>query len=198
MGLTRSIRLLGEDESMGINGYGRVSTAEQDTATQAALTTAGVAAYDVIAETVSGAVPAVRKPLLASLLGRLGPAALRWSTTLAHSLLPQRRLACRYCNGFKNDRAYRPDDLEAVLGAMSLACCGRMWSSLDALVNSDMSVELRRRGSVLAVQELCRYELRLAEARAAAAKKGSSIMDEFDRHCPVVMRIRGVLAYNHD
>ena len=72
MGPSRSIRLLGEGEGMGIYGYARVSTAEQNTAAQAtALTTAGVAACDLIAETVSGAVPAARRPLLALLLGRL-------------------------------------------------------------------------------------------------------------------------------
>lgn len=57
---------------MGTYGYARVSTADQNTAAQvAALTAVGVAAGDVVAETVSGAVPAARRPLLASLVGRL-------------------------------------------------------------------------------------------------------------------------------
>ena len=58
---------------MGTYGYARVSTADQDTAAQAAaLAAAGVVAVDIVAEIVSGAVPAERRPLLASLLARLG------------------------------------------------------------------------------------------------------------------------------
>lgn len=57
---------------MGIYGYARVSRADQDTAAQvAALIAAGVGTAEVVSETVSGAVPATRRPLLAFVLERL-------------------------------------------------------------------------------------------------------------------------------
>lgn len=57
---------------MSTYGYARVSTADQDTAAQvAALAGAGVGEAAVTTETVSGSVPAARRPLLSLLLARL-------------------------------------------------------------------------------------------------------------------------------
>jgi putative DNA-invertase from lambdoid prophage Rac len=53
-------------------GYARVSTAEQETEPQVmALVAAGVPAEQISSEVISGSVPALARPVLASVLGRL-------------------------------------------------------------------------------------------------------------------------------